>query len=88
MTEIDPAEALTEHDIKILGDLSRCLFDIWSEEFQKKKRDTVYDNKTLDDFMSEFTIMLDNLTTNKHIKDYISHTYRTYFSIEVPVKYE
>lgn len=88
MTEIYPAEALTEHDIKILENISRNIFDIWSEEIQKKKRDAVYDNKALDDFMSEFAIMVDNLTRNKHIKDYISHTHGTYLTIEVPVKYE
>jgi hypothetical protein len=88
MTEIVPTETLTEHDIKILEELSRNLFDIWSKEIQKNKRSTVYDNEALDDFMSEFTIMIDNVTHNKHIKDYISHTHGTFFAIEVPVKYE
>jgi hypothetical protein len=88
MTEIDPAEILTEHDIKILEALSRNIFDIWSEEIQKKKRRTVYDNKALDDFMSELAIMVDNLTRNKQIKDYIAHTHGAYLTIEVPVKYE
>ena len=88
MTEIDPAETLTEHDTKILEKLSRNLFDIWSEEIQKNKRSTVFDNEAFDDFISEFTIMVDNLTNNKHIKDYISHTHGAYLSIEVPVKYE
>lgn len=87
MTEIDPAEALTDHDIKILEKLSSDIFGIWSEEIQKKKRGTVYDNKALDDFMSEFTIMVDNLARNKQIKDYISHTHGAYLTIEVPVKY-
>jgi hypothetical protein len=87
MTEIHPAEAPTEHDIKILENMSRNLFDIWSEEIQKKKRDTVYDNKALDDFMSEFAIMVDNITRNKNIKDYISHTHGSYLTIEVPVRY-
>lgn len=88
MTEIDPAEVLTEHDIKILENLSRNMFDIWSEEIQKNKRSTVYDNEALDDFMSEIAIMIDNLTRNKHIKDYISHTHGAYLTIEAPVKYE
>lgn len=88
MTEIDPAETLTEHDIKILEALSGNIFDIWSEEIQKKKRRTVYDNKALDDFMSELTIMIDNLTRNKHIKDYISHTHGAYLTVEAPIKYE
>lgn len=88
MTEIDPTEELTEHDINLLVDLSKNLLDIWSEEIEKKKRSTVYDNKVLDDFMSEFTIMIDNLKRNKNIKDYISYTHGTYFSIEVPAKQE
>lgn len=87
MTEIDPAEELTEHDIKILEKLSRNLFDIWSEEIQKNKRSEVYDNEALDDFISEFTIMVDNLIHNKHIIDYVSHTHGAYLIIEVPVKY-
>lgn len=88
MTKIDPAEELTEHDIKILADLSRNILDIWSAEIDKNKRSTVYDNKVLDDFMSEFTIMIDNLKRNKNIKDYISYTHGAYFSIEVPAKQE
>jgi hypothetical protein len=86
MTEIDPAELLTDHDIKILGELSMSIFDIWSEEIQKKKRGIVYDNKTLDDFMSEFTIMVDSLIREKNIKDYISHIHGNYLTIEVPVR--
>jgi hypothetical protein len=83
---IDPEDVLTEHDIKILGDLSRDIFDIWSEEIQKNKRERVYDNAILDDFMSEFTIMIDNLIRNKNIKDYISYTHGAYFALEVPAK--
>jgi hypothetical protein len=88
MTEIDPAEVLTEHDIKNLEILSSNIFDIWSKEIQKNKRSRVYDNETLDDFISEFAIMIDNLTRNKHIKDYITHTHGTYLTIEVPIKHE
>ena len=87
MTEIDPTEALTDHDINISEHLSENIFDIWSEEIQKKKRGTVYDNKALDNFISELTIMVDNITRNKQIKDYISHTHGDYLAIEVPVKY-
>lgn len=87
MTEIEPVEKLTDHDIKILEGLSKCIFDIWSEEIQKKKRGTVYDNKAIDDFMSEFTIMIDNIMRNKNIKDYISHAHGSYLTVEIPVRY-
>lgn len=87
MTDENPAETLTDHDIKILEKLSIDLYDIWSQEIQQKKRDTVYDNKTLDAFISEFTVMIDSLTRDKNIKNYISHIHGTSLTIGVPVRY-
>lgn len=89
MKEIDPAEILSDHDVQILKDMSSCLLTIWSREIQEKKRTKIYDNRTLDEFMSEFTLMIDDLQKNKNIKNYISHALgRARLEIDAPVSYE
>lgn len=87
MPEIEPAEVLTDHDIKTLEELSTCLLGIWSEEIEEKGRNKIYDNNALDAFMSVFTVMIDDLVHKKNIKDYISHVRGAYLTIEVPVRY-
>jgi len=87
MSEIDPVEALTDHDIKTLEELSTCLLGIWSEEIEEKGRSKIYDNKALEDFMAVFTVMVDDLVHKKNIRDYISHIRGAYLTIEVPVRY-
>ena len=87
MPEIDP-EVLNDHDIKTLEGLSECLLGIWSEEIETKRRNKVYDNKALEDFMAVFTVMVDDLVKKKNIKDYISYVRGPYFTIEVPVRYD
>ncbi len=86
MPEIDP-EVLNDHDIKTLEGLSECLLGIWSEEIEEKRRNSIYDNKALEDFMAVFTVMVDDLVKKKNIKDYISHVRGARLTIEVPIRY-
>ena len=84
---VETSEMLTDHDVKTLKELSGCLLSIWSEEIEEKKRQMIYDNETLDDFMSLFTVMIDDLANKKNIKDYISFVRGPHLTIEAPVKY-
>jgi len=88
MPEIDPAELLNDHDIKILRGLSTHIYNIWSKEIEEDKRERVYDNVALDAFMSVFTLMIDDFTKNKNIKNYISHAYGgPRIAIDAPIRY-
>ena len=88
MPESNTAEMLTDHDIETLKELSTCLLGIWSREIEEKKRNKTYDNKALDAFMAEFTVMIDDFVNKKNIIDYVSYVRGAYLTIEVPVRYE
>ena len=88
MKEVNPEELLNDHDIKILKDISVCMLDTWSKEIEEKKRNRIYDNVALDAFMSVFTLMIDDFTKNKNIKNYISHAYGgPRIAIDAPIRY-
>ncbi len=89
MQEAEPAELLDDHDIRILNDLSMKLLDIWHKELEDKQLTFIYDNVALDDFMSEFTLMINDFIKNKNIKNYISHAHGgSSLSIDVPMRYD
>jgi len=85
---IYPEDKITDHDIKILEELSTYLLGIWSREIEEKRRDRIYDNNALDDFMSEFAIMISDIRNKKNIADHISYVRGPHLTIEVPVRYE
>ncbi len=85
MVEISNKEILTDRDIETLKELSLCLYSVWSEEMETKKRDTVYDNTTLDSFMSSFALMVDDLISKKNIHDYVSYVRGPHLTIEAPL---
>ena len=87
MVDIDSSEVLTDHDINVLQEVSGCMLSIWSEEIEEKNRKKIYDNESLDDFMSIFTVMVDDLIHNKNIKDYISYVRGPHLTVEAPVRY-
>ncbi len=89
MKEVNPAEILTDHDTKILKEVSLCMLNIWSREIEEKKRDRIYDNVALDAFMSTFVLMVDDLIRDKNVKKYVSHVYGgPRIAIDAPIKYE
>ncbi len=89
MREAEPAELLDDHDIRILNDLSMKLLDIWHKELEDKQLTFIYDNVALDDFMSEFTLMINDFIKNKNIKNYISHAHGgPSLSIDVKMRYD
>ncbi len=89
MKEVNPAEILTDHDIKTLKEVSLHMLNIWSREIEEKKRDRIYDNVALDAFMSTFVLMIDDLVRDKNVKKYVSHIYGgPRIAIDAPIKYE
>jgi len=89
MREAEPAELLDDHDIRILNDLSMKLLDIWHKELEDKQLTFIYNNVALDNFMSEFTLMINDFIKNKNIKNYISHVHGgPSLSIDVPMRYD
>ncbi len=89
MREAEPAELLDDHDIRILNDLSMKLLDIWHKELEDKQLTFIYDNVALDNFMSEFTLMINDFIKNKNIKNYISHAHGgPSLSIDVKMSYD
>lgn len=88
MANTNRTETLTDYDINTLEKLSLCMYDIWSEAIEEKKRDNVYDNKTLDLFMSVFAVTIDDLIHKKNIRDYVSYVRGAHITVESPVIYD
>ncbi len=68
----EPAEIISDRDVTNLYDLSMCILQI-RKRAKEENRKTTYDNPTLDSFMDEFTLMIDEISRKKNIKDFISH---------------
>lgn len=63
------AEIISDRDVKNLYDISMCILHI-RKKAQDENRKTVYDNRALEEFMDEFTLMIDEISRKKNIKDY------------------
>lgn len=81
------AEIISNRDVKNLHDLLVCILHI-RKKAKDEKRDTVYDNRVLEEFMDQFALMTDEVSRKKNIRDYISHVMGARFGIDVPVKYQ
>lgn len=77
-------EIISNRDVNNLHDLLACILHI-RKKAKDENRETVYDNRVLEQFMDEFALMVDEISRKKNITDYIS---RTMFGIDVPVKYQ
>ncbi len=86
-SKIPLAEIISDRDVKNLYDLSMCILNI-RKRATDENRKTVYDNYTLERFMDELTLMIDDISRKKNIKDHISHVMGARFGIDVPVKYQ
>lgn len=80
-------EIISSRDVNNLHDLLVCTLHI-RKKAKDENRETVYDNRVLEQFMDEFALMVDEISRKKNITDYISHTMGTRFGIDVPVKYQ
>lgn len=85
--EPELSEIISDGDVTNLYDLSMCILHIRKRSLDENRK-TVYDNSTLERFMDEFTLMIDEISKKKNIKDYISHVASPKFEISVPIKYD
>ena len=85
--ELELSEIISDRDVKNLYDLSMCILHI-RKNAKDENRETIYDNRALEQFMDEFTLMINEISRKKNIKDYISHVAGARFGIDVPVKYQ
>ena len=79
-----PAEIISDRDVTNLYDLSMCILNIRN----KAKNEKTYDNSTLEEFMDDFTLMIDDISRKKNIKDFIAHRPGPMLEISIPVKYD
>lgn len=81
------SETISDRDITNLYDISMCILNI-RKRAKDENRKTIYDNPTLEEFMDEFTIMIDEISRKKNIKDFIAHRPTPSFEISAPVRYD
>lgn len=83
-----PEMLLSDDDVENINKLELCMFDIYSKRKEEGEK-SIYDNRTLNAFMVELSIMIDDIKTKKNIKNFISHVPGgPRFGIDVRVKYE
>ncbi len=85
--EPELSELISDGDVTNLYDLSMCILHIRKKAIDENRK-TVYDNSALERFMDEFTLMIDEISKKKNIKDYISYVAGSRFEISVPVEYD
>ena len=86
-SKMPSSEIVSDRDVTNLYDLSMCIFNI-RKKAKNEKRKTTYDNRALEEFMDDFTLMIDEISRKKNIKDFIAHRPGPTFEISVPVKYD
>lgn len=83
-----PEMLLSDDDIENIKKLELCIFDIYSKRKEKGKKST-YDNRTLNAFMVELSILIDDIKAKKNIKNFVSDGLGgPRFGIDVRVKRE
>ena len=83
--EPELSEIISDRDITNLYYLSMCILHI-RKKARDEKRDGVYDNSTLEEFIDNFTLMIDEISRKKNIKDFIAYRPGPMLEISVPVK--
>ena len=78
-------EDISDRDIRTLEELEICIYNIRSRAMKEKGIESMYDNITLDNFMDQFTVMIDDIKRKKNIKDYIAHRPGPQLEISTPV---
>jgi hypothetical protein len=90
ITVIPDMEIISDNDAEKLLKLLRCINDLWEDARKKGKikiidGEKIFDNYALDRFISDLALLLDDVETNRHIRDYIVGN-KAIFKIEVSVK--
>lgn len=83
-------ENISDNDSKKLLKLLNCINELW-EDARKKGEikiidgEKIFDNYALDRFISDLALLLDDIESHRHIRDYISGN-KAIFKIEIPLK--
>lgn len=83
--EPELSEIISDSDVTNLYDLAMCILHIRKRSLDENRK-TVYDNSTLERFMDEFTLMIDEISKKKNISDYISFVAGSRLELAVPIK--
>jgi len=87
-------EGISDNDAKKLTKLLNCIHELWEEarkkgEIERLPEDIdgekIFDNYALDRFISDLALLLDNIQSRRHIRDYIIDN-KAKFTIEVPLE--
>lgn len=84
------SEDISNSDSEKLLKLLKCINELW-EDARKKGEieiidgEKIFDNYALDRFISDLALVLEDIKSHKHIKDYIVGN-KVIFKIEVPLE--
>lgn len=84
------AEGISDSDSERLLKLLKCIHELWEDARKKGKikiidGEKIFDNYALDRFISDLALLLDDIESNRHIKDYTVGN-KAIFKIEVPLE--
>lgn len=85
--ETELSEIISDRDATNLYELSTCIVHL-RQKARDDQRNTTYDNPTLEEFMDNFALMIDEISRKKNIKDFIAHRPGPIFELSAPVKYD
>ena len=83
-------EYISDNDSEKLLKLLKCINELW-EDARKKGEieiidgEKIFDNYAIDRFISDLALVLEDIKSHKHIKDYIIGN-SAIFKIEVPLE--
>lgn len=83
-------EGISDNDAEKLTKLLNCIHELWEDARKKGKitivdGEKIFDNYALDRFISDLALLLDDIQSHRHIRDYIVGN-KARFAIEVPLK--
>ena len=81
------AEIISDRDVTNLYNLSMCILKI-RKRAKDEKRKSTYDNSALEEFMDNFTLMIDEISRKRNIEDFVAHRPGPILEISAPVKYD
>jgi hypothetical protein len=84
--EAELSEIISDRDVTNLYELSMCILHL-RKKAKDENRKATYDNATLEEFIDNFTLMIDEISRKKNIKDFIAHRPGPILEVSAPVKY-
>lgn len=88
---IEYVENISDNDSIKLNKLLGCIHELWDETRKKGQiirivnGEQIFDNFALDRFISDLTLLLDDINSHRSIRDYIAGS-KVRFNIEVPLE--